>query len=94
MHDWPDTECVKILQNLELVLASDSRILLDEIVLPDSEVYWQAMVADLAMMILFAGKERTRKEWHALVEQTGLRITHIHTYDASLYHSVIVLERK
>lgn len=74
-------------------MASDSRVLIDEVVLPETNVPWQSAMADLAMMILLGGRERTQKQWAALAEQAGLRIAYIHAYnDPVSFHSVIVLE--
>ncbi|RAO70370.1 uncharacterized protein BHQ10_006382 [Talaromyces amestolkiae] len=93
MHDWPENECVKILRQLVDVFADDSRILLDEVVLPDTGAHWQATMADLSMMVVFAGAERTRRAWNRLVAKAGLKISHAHTYDAKRGYSVIVLEK-
>ena len=38
---------------------ADSRILVDEVVLPDTGVHWQVTMADISMMIGLGGKERT-----------------------------------
>jgi len=94
LHDWPDNQCVEILQQLAAVMTKDSRILIDEVVLPDSKTHWNAAMQDISMMILFAGKERTKKQWESLVKESGLRIAEIHTYNISLYNSITVLEQQ
>jgi demethylsterigmatocystin 6-O-methyltransferase len=94
MHDWPDDLCIKILQNLAAAMNSESRILIDEVVLPDVNAHWHATMSDITMGILFGGRERTRFEWEALVEKSGLHLAQIHTYNVSLYNSIIVLELK
>ncbi|OJI97340.1 hypothetical protein ASPVEDRAFT_49365 [Aspergillus versicolor CBS 583.65] len=92
-HDWPDAQCIQILKNLRSSMASDSQVLIDEVVLPETNVPWQTAMADLAMMILLGGRERTQKQWAALAEQSGLRIAYIHAYnDPVAFHSVVVLE--
>lgn len=72
----------------------DSRILIDEVVLPDFNVHWHAAMGDMSMGILFAGKERTRKQWENLVEKSELRLVEVQTYNVSLYNSVTVLGLK
>jgi demethylsterigmatocystin 6-O-methyltransferase len=94
MHDWPEDECVQILRQLADVFAEDSRILLDEVVLPDTGAHWQATMADLSMMVVFAGAERTSRAWHRLVGKAGLKISDVHSYDAKRGYSVIVLEKQ
>ena len=94
LHDWPDSSCIKILKNLADAMTTDSRILIDEVVLPDFNVHWEAAMADIAMAIQFASRERTKKQWEDLVEGSGLRIELIHTYNATGYNSIIVLQLK
>ncbi len=94
LHDWPDNLCVKILQQLAAAMGENSRILIDEVVLPNANTHWNAAMQDISMMILFAGKERTEKQWKSLVKESGLRIVEIHTYNVSMYNSITVLERQ
>ncbi|KAJ5650816.1 uncharacterized protein N7484_004539 [Penicillium longicatenatum] len=94
MHDWPDKEAASILQNIGSVMASDARILIDDVVLPDTGAHWQATMADLSMMFAFGGKERSKKQWDSLAECAGLRVEQIHTYVAASYTSIVVLARK
>ncbi|OKL55915.1 hypothetical protein UA08_08822 [Talaromyces atroroseus] len=93
MHDWPEHDCVTILKQLADVFADDSRILLDEVVLPDTGANLQSTMADLSMMVAFAGAERTSRNWHQLVEKAGLKIVQIHTFDVKRSYSIIVLEK-
>ncbi|KAJ5774108.1 hypothetical protein N7457_009004 [Penicillium paradoxum] len=90
MHDWPDDEAAKILRNIRNAMSPDSRILIDEAVLPDTGANWQSTMADLAMMA-FGGKERTKHQWESLAQNVGLRVVQIHTYVASTYTAVVVL---
>ncbi|KAJ5094248.1 hypothetical protein N7456_010109 [Penicillium angulare] len=94
MHDWPDKEAQAILSNISSVMSSDARILIDEVVLPDTGAHWQATMADLSMMFAFGGKERTTQQWNSLVKLSGLRIEQVHTYVASTYTSILVLARE
>lgn len=94
MHDWPDKEATFILQNTANAMSSDSRILIDEVVLPDTGAHWQATLADLSMMIAFGGKERSRQQWQTLAHRAGLRIEEIHNYAASTYTSIVVLVKQ
>lgn len=94
MHDWPDNECAKILQNIIDVMDADSRILIDDTVIPDTGATWQSTMADISMMIGLAGKERTNQQWKALADRVGLRIEEIYSYTASTYTSIVVLSLK
>ena len=90
MHDWPDNEAAAILRNIVAAMNADSRILIDDTVLPDTGANWQSTLADLAMMA-FGGKERTGAQWHSLAKSAGLRVEQIHTYVASTYTAIVVL---
>jgi demethylsterigmatocystin 6-O-methyltransferase len=72
-------------------MATDSRILIDEMVLPETNVPWQATLADLSLMALLGGKERSKEQWGALAELSGLRVVEIHSYDTLTCFSVIVM---
>ncbi|KAJ9610291.1 hypothetical protein H2200_005068 [Cladophialophora chaetospira] len=96
LHDWPDEDCLKILAHLKDAMADgrgESRILIDEVVLPDMGAPWQAFMQDLSMGILFGGKERTRAEWEALVGKAGLSIAEVKIYSPTSCAGVIVVER-
>lgn len=93
MHDWPDDDCVSILSKLAEAMGGDSQILADEVFMPDTNVPWQASLQDVWMNVLFAGKERTRREWETLIERSGLKLVDVGTYNASSCASVLVLEK-
>lgn len=93
MHDWPDDKAASILRNIRAAMGPDSRVLIDEAVLPDTGADWQSAMADLAMMT-FAGKERTKHQWESLAESAGLRVEQIHTYVASTHTALLVLAAK
>ena len=67
--------------------------MIDEVVLPDVDAPWQAVMQDLSMGIMFAGKERTRAGWDNLVQRSGLRIGEVRVYNPNSCASVIVVER-
>lgn len=94
MHDWPDQDATKILQNIAVAMTSHSRILIDDAVLPDTGAAWQVTMADLALMNSCGGVERTKRRWESLADGAGLKIEQIHSYVASTYTSVVVLAFK
>lgn len=90
LHDYPDDKCIAILRNLASAMDEDSRILIDDMVLPNTGVHWQAAQLDLTMMAALGSVERTEEQWYALMKSAKLRILQIHTYTTSLQDSVIV----
>ncbi|KAF3024985.1 hypothetical protein E8E14_013922 [Neopestalotiopsis sp. 37M] len=89
LHDWPDENCVVILKHLMDALGPDSQILIDEMVLPDANVPWEATTIDLTMMASLGARERTNKEWHALLDKAGLKVLRIDTYLPRRQDSII-----
>ncbi|KAI1256124.1 hypothetical protein MGN70_002285 [Eutypa lata] len=89
LHDWPDEKCIVILEHLVAALGPLSQILIDEMVLPDTGVPWEAAAIDLTMMASLGSRERTVKEWYGLLEAAGLRVVNIYTYVPRRQDSII-----
>lgn len=68
-----------------------SRLLIDELVLPDSDIPPKGAFFDLSMMALQTGAERTSRQWHDLLKSAGLRVVRIWSSDYGL-ESVIEAE--
>ena len=94
LHDWPDHKCREILQNIIPAMGPDSAILLDEMVLPDTNVHWQSAQIDITMMAALASIERTRTMWADLLDSVGLKIEKVLTYTPSIYESIMTVVRK
>ncbi|TVU11053.1 hypothetical protein EJB05_44615, partial [Eragrostis curvula] len=76
LHNWGDSECVKILKNCYKALPVNGKVIILEYILPASpEPTLQAQGAfqfDIAMLSLFAhGKERTEREFSELAMEAG-----------------------
>lgn len=62
------------------MMAPDTRILIDELVLPNAGVRWQAAVSDIAMMSSLSGMERNERQWIELIESVGLKVDRMVPY--------------
>ncbi|KAL8836147.1 MAG: hypothetical protein Q9170_003040 [Blastenia crenularia] len=92
LHDWPDRACREILKNTAAAMRKGhSKLLIDDMVLPDTNVPPRAAFFDLSMMALETGAERTKRQWHDLLESAGLRIEKIWSANSGL-ESVIEAE--
>ncbi|KAL8875446.1 MAG: hypothetical protein Q9198_006199 [Flavoplaca austrocitrina] len=92
LHDWPDRACREILRNTAAAMRKEySKILIDEMVLPDSDVPLKGAFLDLSMMALETGAERTSRQWHDLLASAGLHIERIWSTEIGL-ESVIEAE--
>ena len=78
LHDWPDEECRTLLRETAKAMKPGfSRILLNETILPDKDCSPLLAAADITMMSLLAGMERTERQWVELVESAGLRVVKV-----------------
>ncbi|KAL4940778.1 hypothetical protein BDV06DRAFT_213230 [Aspergillus oleicola] len=75
-HDWSDEYCESILKMLiPATTPGYSRLIINEMILPEQGATQFQAQMDLAMMAFNGGTERTRTQWKTLLEQAGL--THI-----------------
>ncbi|KAI0409172.1 S-adenosyl-L-methionine-dependent methyltransferase [Xylaria palmicola] len=94
LHDWPDHKCVEILRNIRPAMTAESRILVDEMILPKKDAPWRAAQQDFIMGTCVAAQERTRDEWLALFDRAGLKVERLWKYTEELSDYLIVLEPK
>ena len=73
MHDWPPATCAQILRNQISAMSCKSRIIIVDIILPNTGVSRYLAALDVNMMVT-AGMERTERQWHELLEGVRLGI--------------------
>ena len=78
LHDWNDEECVKILSNIQEASPAGGRVLIIEHVVPGPETPHFSKLFDIHMMCALTGRERTEKEYAALLEKAGLQYVQTH----------------
>ncbi|MCL7042824.1 hypothetical protein MKW94_004461, partial [Papaver nudicaule] len=75
LHDWGDSECVQILKLCKEAVPRDKGkvIIVDVVLNSDSgQTYSRLKLrADLSMMALTGGKERTEEEWKGVIHAAG-----------------------
>ena len=79
LHDWPREQCKQILANLKPALKPGySRILLNEIVIPDVQAGWWETSVDMLMMAVHGSQERKEAQWREMIESVeGLKVRKI-----------------
>ncbi len=77
LHDWDDDAAVRILRNCSRAMGDESRLLLFEYVISDSEDYSLAKMLDLHMLVVFGGRERSHEQWTDLLAEAGLVLTRL-----------------
>lgn len=58
-----------------------SKILINEIVIPDRNPHWISTGLDLMMLSLFPSGERTEENWRDLLTSVGLKVVKIWTFE-------------
>jgi hypothetical protein len=73
IHDWDDERSAAILQTCRRAMAPGSKLLLIESLLPSGNEPRPAVVlADVHMMVVTGGRERTEAGYRALLEAADL----------------------
>jgi O-methyltransferase len=77
LHDWSDAEAIQILRNCHEAMHPHGKLLLIESIRQPSTHADPAMAADLMMLVLVSGRERTEEEFRRLLAAAGLRLTRV-----------------
>jgi hypothetical protein len=81
VHDWDDDRAVAILRNCRRVMAHapavTRRVLLVEKVIPPGNVPFPGKLTDITMLLVAGGRERTVREYEALLTGAGLALARV-----------------
>ena len=73
LHDWNDERVLRILTNVRRAMTKDARVVIIERLMPDPVVVGHPLIqADLNMLVLNGGAERTRLQYELLLAQADL----------------------
>jgi hypothetical protein len=101
LHGRQDAETIAILKNCRAVIPQNGRLLIIEFILPplvsrvDAQLEAQLM-SDLNMLAVTGGKERSEREWRALLEASGFTLTRVFPVggDTLMVRNVGIVEAK
>ena len=94
LHDWNDTDAVRILANCHRAAQPGSMLLLVEGVKPTEPGPSPVHLINLLMLIQVEGRERTRKEHQALLEAAGYRLERVLAPSPGQHHPWSLLEAR
>ncbi|MDF2940515.1 MAG: hypothetical protein K0R66_1157 [Gammaproteobacteria bacterium] len=77
LHDWNDDKAVIILKNIRKTIPENGRLLIIDTLIPDGNEPDASKWQDLHMLTLFNGKERSKKQMLALIEEAGFKLSFI-----------------
>ncbi|MGO1050205.1 methyltransferase [Crossiella sp. CA198] len=89
VHNWNDQNGVKILSRLAEAAGPGGRVVLVERLLDEEREGLFAAYANLLMMVLLDGKERTEKDFRELAAKAGLRLDSVRQLE---YPALALLE--
>ncbi|KAH7066722.1 S-adenosyl-L-methionine-dependent methyltransferase, partial [Paraphoma chrysanthemicola] len=77
-HDWPDADCVRMIEQVKKVFKRGySKLLIYEVVLPSVGATNMQTTLELEIINCTSGVERTEAHWASLLQQVGFRIVDI-----------------
>ena len=79
LHDWPDKQVREILENIRAAMSKDSILLINENVLPESNVPLYPAMLDLSMMAIFSSLDRTQTQFKELLDSAGFKLLQVWT---------------
>src|SRR5580700_4115520 len=77
IHDWDDERAQNILANCRRAVPADGVLLLVEWVLPEGNAPSAGKFADVVMLLMTGGKERTLEEYRQLLRRAGFRLNQV-----------------
>nr|WP_208865459.1 methyltransferase [Amycolatopsis rubida] len=77
LNDWPDDQCVRILQSIRRSMKPESRVVALECVVPPGNAPHAGKGIDLVLLASFAGRVRTEAEFAELFSAAGMRLTRV-----------------
>jgi predicted O-methyltransferase YrrM len=78
LHNWDDAHCVQLLQNCRAAMAPEGRIVIFEHRMPERVTGPdRAFEADVNMLVITGGRQRTEAQYRALLATAGLELTRV-----------------
>lgn len=93
IHDWADEHATTILRHIHQGAPQGARLILVERVMPEAGELSTQPLSDLNMLVMADGRERTAREFQALLEGTGWELERITPSQAGLVSLIEALRR-
>jgi hypothetical protein len=77
IHDWNEEQCATILGNCRKAMKPGAKLLIVEFVLPEGNTPHFGKLADMVMLAIPGGEERTAAEYGTLLAASGFRMTRV-----------------
>ena len=77
IHDWDDDRSIRILKNCRRAMSEGAKLLLLEKEIPVGNEPSPGKIADIGMLVMTGGKERTEAEYRALLGAAGFSLKRV-----------------
>ncbi len=77
LHDWDDSRAIQILKNCRRAMQATQTLFVVERVISQHNPTQEAALADLTMLVMNGGRERTEPDFHALFREAGFELTRL-----------------
>jgi SAM-dependent methyltransferase len=77
IHDWDDRRAIRILRNCRRAMTKKGRLLIVDMVVPDTDAMSFSKLLDLNMLAMTGGRERTKAEFQSLLDAADYKVTRI-----------------
>jgi hypothetical protein len=77
IHDWTEAQCLTILGNCRRAMKPGAKLLIVEFVLPEGNTPHFGKLADMVMLTIPGGEERTAAEYDTLLAAAGFKMTRV-----------------
>ena len=77
LHDWPDDKCEEIVKCVHRSAPEGSRLVLVEMLLPDTLQPSPVTLMDMNMLVMLGGRERTAGEYTSLLQRCGYEVSRV-----------------
>jgi SAM-dependent methyltransferase len=75
LHDWDDDRALRLLTAIHAAMAPDGRLVVIDHLLPATGGFHPGLFADLHMLVVLGGRDRTEAELRALLGRAGFAVT-------------------
>ncbi len=78
LHNWGDDEVIALLRSVRDAMLPGGRLIIIDHLLPITDGFHPGVLADLHMLVILGGHDRTEAELRALLTEGGFSIRAIH----------------
>lgn len=81
LHDWSDEDALRILAKVREAMKPEAGLVVVDHMIPATPGFHPGKLADLQMLVVLGGKERTLDEVRELLDSAGFTVTQVHEPD-------------